>query len=342
MTRPPTWRDAAAPPGPPPTPAVRVDRAGVEQPQVAEPLRRRRHRLSGKASEVWAGYVFIAPVTLFLIVFQFYPLVRGAYLSMTKSGFFGGSQFTGLENYQRLLSDGDVLGAFRNSLVYTVIILAGVPLAMLIAVQLNMRGLKFRSWYRVVFFLPVVVLPVAAGLVWSTVFNGDYGPLNAALESVGLSGRSWLQDKSTALLCVGLVGVWSTLGYNVVLFLAGLQGIPSDLYDAASIDGAGRWRSLRSITVPMLTPVTFFVSVTSVITAMQMFDLMFTMIGVANGGVRNPVINDTQTVVYLFYRVGFIENDRGYASTIAVVLVLVVLVLTMIQFRLQRRWVNYA
>ena len=193
-----------------------------------------------------------------------------------------------------------------------------------------------------VFFLPVVVLPVAAGLVWSTVFNGEYGPLNAALETVGIPGRSWLQDKTFALLCVGLVGVWSTLGYNVVLFLAGLQSIPNELYDAAAIDGAGRWRSLRSITVPMLTPVTFFVSVTSVISAMQMFDLMFTMIGTSSGGVRNPVINDTQTVVYLFYRVGFIENDRGYASTIAVVLVAVVLVLTLIQFRLQRRWVNYA
>jgi multiple sugar transport system permease protein len=305
------------------------------------PDRPRRGR-SGRSVEAWAGYLFIAPVTVFLVIFQFYPLVRGGYLSMTESGFFGGSTFTGFDNYARLLADEDVVGAFRNSVVYTLIILAGVPVAMLIAVQLDLRGIRFKSLYRVIFFLPVVVLPVAAGLVWSTVFNGEYGPLNAALEAVGIPGQSWLQDRRFALLAVGLVGVWSTLGYNVVLFLAGLQSIHPELYDAAAIDGAGRWRTIRSITVPMLTPVTFFVSVTSVITAMQMFDLMFTMIGVANGGVRNPVINDTQTVVYLFYRVGFIENDRGYASTIAVVLVAVVLVLTLIQFRLQRRWVNYA
>ena len=111
--------------------------------------------------------------------------------------------------------------------------------------------------------------------------------------------------------------------------------------DAAALDGAGKFRTFRSITIPLLTPVTFFVSVTSVILAMQMFDLMYTMVGVANGGLRNPVVNDTQTVVYLFYEVGFTENDRGYASAIAVLLMVVVLAATFVQFRLQRRWVEY-
>jgi multiple sugar transport system permease protein len=301
---------------------------------------RRRH--GGTAGREWlAGYLFIAPVAILLGIFQLYPMVRGAYLSMTESGFFGGSTFSGLTNYQRLFSDSEVLGALRNSVIYTVVVLAGVPLAMVIANLLNLKGIRFKTGYRVLFFLPVVVIPVAAGLTWSTVLNGDYGPVNAVLEAVGIPGQAWLQDKRFALLAVGLVGVWSTLGYNVVLFLAGLQNIPQDYYDAASLDGAGPVKMFRNVTVPMLTPVTFFVSVTSVITAMQMFDLMFTMIGVANGGLRNPIINDTQTVVYLFYRVGFVENDRGYASAIAVLLLVIVLALTAIQFRLQRRWVEY-
>ena len=311
----------------------------------AEPAGRggggRKRWSEARRKEAVAGYLFIAPITLGLLVFQFYPMVRGAYLSMTESGFFGGSTFNGLANYRRLFQDEEVAGAFRNSLVYTLIILLGVPLAMLIAAQLNAKGLRFQTGYRVIFFLPVVVIPVAAGLVWSTVFNGDYGPLNAALEWVGIPGRAWLQDPHFALIAVGIVGIWSTLGYNVVLFLAGLQNIPQDMYDAAALDGAGRFQTFRSITIPLLTPVTFFVSVTSVILAMQMFDLMYTMVGVANGGLRNPVVNDTQTVVYLFYEVGFTENDRGYASAIAVLLMVVVLAATFVQFRLQRRWVEY-
>ncbi len=305
-------------------------------------VKRPARRHGGTAGREWlAGYLFIAPVVVLLGIFQLYPMVRGAYLSMTESGFFGGSAFSGLANYQRLFSDSEVLGALRNSVIYTVVVLAGVPLAMVIAALLNLKGIRFKTGYRVLFFLPVVVIPVAAGLTWSTVLNGDYGPVNAVLEAVGIPGQAWLQDKRFALVAVGLVGVWSTLGYNVVLFLAGLQNIPQDFYDAASLDGAGPVRMFRNVTVPLLTPVTFFVSVTSVITAMQMFDLMFTMIGVANGGLRNPIINDTQTVVYLFYRVGFVENDRGYASAIAVLLLAIVLALTAIQFRLQRRWVEY-
>lgn len=308
---------------------------------AARPASRRGRRMT-RAKEAAAGYLFIAPVVVGLAAFQLYPLLRGAYLSMTKSGFFGGSRFTGLENYGRLLGDPEVLAAFRNSLIYTVVILLGVPVAMVIAVLLNTSGLRLRSAYRVLFFLPVVVIPVAAGMTWSTVLNGDYGPLNAVLGAIGIPGRSWLQDPHFALLAVGVVGVWSTLGYNIVLFIAGLQNISQDMYDAAALDGAGPLRTFRSITAPLLTPVTFFVSVTSVIAAMQMFDLMFTMIGISNGGTRNPVINDTQTVVYLFYRVGFVENDRGYASAIAVSLLLVVLAATIVQFRLQRRWVEYA
>lgn len=311
---------------------------------TSNPLRGRsgRWRSSRRRREALTGVAFIGPLVVFLGIFQFWPLLRGAQLSFTTSGFFGGSEWSGLDNYRQLFQDAEVLHAFGNSLKYTLMILAGIPVALVLAALLNTRGLRCRSVYRTLFFLPVVIMPAALGLSWSTLLNGDYGPVNTALEWVGLEGRSWLQDPTFALVAVGVVGVWSTLGYNIVLFLAGLQAIPRDTYEAAAIDGAGKARQFFSVTVPLISPTTFFVSVTSVLTAIQMFDLMYIMIGAnANQGQRNPAINDAETVVYLFYEYGFVKNDRGYASAIAVVLLFVAMALTVVQFRIQRRWVRY-
>jgi multiple sugar transport system permease protein len=313
------------------------------------PRRRRTGKISrprkGLASrrEALAGLLFITPAVAFIGTFQLWPLVRGMYLSLTTSGFFGGSTFTGLDNYRRLLADQEVLQAAGNSVKYTLIVLLGVPVAMAVAAMLNVAGLKGATLFRVMFFVPVVVMPTAIGLAWSTMLNGSYGPVNSMLELFGISGRSWLQDPVFALVCVGIVGLWSHLGYNIILFLAGLQSIPSSLYEAAAIDGAGRLRQFFQITVPLLTPTTFFLVVTGVLQAMQMFDLMYIMIGAnAGGGVQNPAINDAQTVVYLYYETAFVDNDRGYASAIAVALLVVIMLLTLVQFRLQKRWVQYA
>jgi multiple sugar transport system permease protein len=261
---------------------------------------------------------------------------------MTETGYFGGSEFIGLDNFARLFVDPEVLGAFRNSVVYTLVVLAGVPISAVIASLMNNPSLRLRPFFRALFFLPVVTIPAAAGLAWGTLLNGNYGPLNHVLGLVGIDGPYWLQDPNYALLAVAVVGIWSTLGYNMILFMAGLKGIPREMYEAAELDGAGRLRQFFSVTIPLLSPTTFFVSVTSVITSMQMFDLMYIMIGADQGvGLRNPAIEDTQTVVYLFYTYAFKENDRGYASALAVVLLLAVLALTFIQFRFQRRWVHY-
>lgn len=295
-----------------------------------------------RGGEAITGLLFIAPVTLGLVIFQLWPLLRGGYLSLTESGYFGGSTFVGLENFRRLLTDTEVLRAFVNSAVYTLVLLLGVPLGIVVAALMNTRRLRLKSTYRALFFLPVVTIPAAAGLAWGTLLNGEYGPLNQALELFGIEGRNWLQDPATALLAVAVVGIWSSLGYNIVMFMAGLQGIPRELYEAAELDGAGRVRQFLSVTLPLLTPTTFFVSVTTVIGAMQMFDLMYIMVGARIGGnLRNPAIDDAQTVVYLFYTYGFVENDRGFASTIAVALLILVIGLTAVQFRLQRRWVHY-
>ncbi|WP_144881436.1 carbohydrate ABC transporter permease [Microbacterium paraoxydans] len=301
----------------------------------APPSGGRRRRRTPGASPLWA-LVFLGPTALGLAVFYLWPTVRTLIISFTKSGPFGGAEWIGFENYVRLFQDPELLGALRNTAVYTVIALIGIPLAVGIAALLNTTGLKGRSAYRTLYFIPVVTMPAAIALVWRMIYNGDYGVLNAALGAVGIEGRSWLTDPNTALIAIAVVGIWAGLGTNIVIFLAGLQGIPDTIMEAADLDGAGPVRKFFSITIPLLSPSIFFVSVISVIGALQVFDLIYMMLGRSN-----PAMPNTRTVVYLFYEAGFLDNDRGYAAAVAFLLLLIILVLTIVQFRLQKKWVHY-
>ncbi|MCT1479425.1 carbohydrate ABC transporter permease, partial [Microbacterium sp. p3-SID336] len=293
-----------------------------------------RRRTPG-ASPWWA-LVFLGPTALGLAVFYLWPTVRTLLISFTKTGPFGGSEWVGWENYARLFQEPELLGALRNTAIYTVIALIGIPIAVAIAALLNTAGLKGRSAYRTLYFIPVVTMPAAIALVWRMIYNGDYGVLNAALGAVGIEGRSWLTDPNTALVAIAVVGIWAGLGTNIVIFLAGLQGIPDTIMEAADLDGAGPVRKFFSITIPLLSPSIFFVSVISVIGALQVFDLIYMMLGRSN-----PAMPNTRTVVYLFYEAGFLDNDRGYAAAVAFLLLLIILVLTVVQFRLQKKWVHY-
>lgn len=296
-------------------------------------MRRRRSRLKGSP---WWVLLFIGPTTAGLVVFYLWPTVRTIGLSFTESGPFGGSELNGVDNYVDLLDSGELGTALLNSAIYTVITLAGIPLALAIAALLDARGLRGRTVYRTLFFLPVVTMPAAIAIVWRLLYNGDYGVINQALAVVGIDGPSWLTTPGFALVAIGVVGIWSGLGTSIVIFLAGLQGVPSALKEAAALDGAGPVRIFRSVVLPMISPSIFFVSVTSVIGALQVFDLVFLMLGR-----NNPALPSTRTIVYLFYDAGFIRQEPGYAAAIAVVLLLVILAMTVLQFRLQRRWVHY-
>jgi len=304
----------------------------VPEPQI--PGTRRRRRSPG-ASPWWA-LVFLGPTALGIAAFYLWPTVRTLIISFTKSGPFGGAEWVGIENYTRLFQDPELIGALRNTAIYTIIALIGIPLAVGIAALLNTAGLKGRSAYRTLYFIPVVTMPAAIALVWRMIYNGDYGVLNAALGAVGIEGRSWLTDPNTALVAIAVVGIWAGLGTNIVIFLAGLQGIPDTIMEAADLDGAGPVRKFFSITIPLLSPSIFFVSVISVIGALQVFDLIYMMLGRSN-----PAMPNTRTVVYLFYEAGFLDNDRGYAAAIAFLLLVIILILTIVQFRLQKKWVHY-
>jgi multiple sugar transport system permease protein len=288
-------------------------------------------------SEWWWAYLFILPTTLGLGIFSLWPIVETFYYSFTTWAAFGGHDWSGLKNYQKVFRDHELLQASINTIVYTAVTLTSVPLAIIIAALLNRPGMIGLGIYRTLYFLPVVTLPSAVALMWKLLYSGDYGLINWLLSLVGIAGPYWLSDSKSAIFAIGAVAVWSSVGYNMVILLAGMQTIPRDYYEAAEIDGAGPIRQFFSITVPLLTPSIFFVGVITIINAFQAFDLVYLMIGV-----NNPALEKTQTVVYFFFQRGFVDHNGGYAAAIAFLLMIAVLILTGIQFRLQRLWVHYA
>jgi multiple sugar transport system permease protein len=191
--------------------------------------------------------------------------------------------------------------------------------------------------FQVLHFLPVVTTPAAVSVVWRLLYNGDSGMVNYGLSLVGIDGPYWLSTPVVSIIAVGVVGAWMSLGFNMIILGAGLRSIPVELYEAAELDGAGPWRQLLSITIPQLTPSIFFVTVMTAIGSFKVFDLIYVMIGH-----DNPAIDDLQTLVYLFYFQGFQVNDKGYAAAIGITMLVVIALVTLGQFRLQRRWVHYA
>ncbi len=284
----------------------------------------------------WA-YLMIAPLMLGLLVFYIWPVFQTFYFSFTKWGAFGKYHWTGLSNYAQLLLDPDLGGALRNTLIFTVLsVPGGIALSLLVAVLLNQK-IRGVAVYRTLYFLPAVTMPAATAVVWKWLYNGDYGLINSVLGLVHIQGPRWVSDSHIALYSLILVAIWSSIGNNMVLFLAGLQGIPATYYEAASLDGAGPFHIFFRITLPLLSPTIFFTTVISLIGAFQVFDLIFLMFGPTS-----LVIDSTQSVVYLFYKNAFLIENKGYAATIAVLLFVIILGVTAIQFQLQKRWVHYS
>jgi multiple sugar transport system permease protein len=314
--------------------------AGIElaEKRVVAPAAQRRRRMI-KSDYIW-GYLMIAPLMIGLLIFYIWPVFQTFYFSFTTWGAFGKYHWSGLSNYQQLLSDPDLLGALRNTFVYTAIsVPCGIALSMLVAVLLNQK-ICGTSIYRTLYFLPVVTMPAAIAVVWRWLYNGDYGVINYLLSLVSIRGPYWVSDPHVALYAIILIAIWSSVGYNMILFLAGLQGIPRTYYEAAAIDGAGRVPTFFRITLPLLSPTTFFALVISVINALQVFDLVYLIAGAGNGG--DLALESMQTVVYLFYKDAFVLDNKGFAAAIAMLLFVIILIITIVQMQLQKRWVYYS
>ncbi len=298
---------------------------------------RTRARRSPTSSGLWP-VLFVGPLLLGVLVFYYYPIFKNLWLSFTKSNAFGGNEkFVGLENYADLLARPDLLSAIGNTLLYTAVVLLAIPLSVLIASLIELPGLKFASLYRVLFFMPYLAMPTAITQVWKIVFNGNFGVLNQTAKALGIEDPPyWLSTPGFAIAAVAIFGLWASIGFNVIILSAGLKAIPRELYEAASIDGASSVRQFTSVTVPLLTPSIFFLTIMQTIGGFQLFDALFAMIGSSN-----PAMVQSRSLVFLFYNEAFINNDKGSGAAVAMVILLFVAIVTLIQFIGQRKWVNY-
>lgn len=280
------------------------------------------------------GYAFLAPSFAVLLVFIFVPLLFSLYLSVHQWNVISASKpFVGLDNFKALFGDRLFWRAFVNTVLYTLHVPVGMALALLIAVLLN-RDIRGVNLWRAVFFLPSISSLVAVAMVWQWIYHPEFGLANYTLRLLGLSKLGWLTNPSTSLLSVMIVNVWIGVGYQMVIFLAGLKSIPAAFYEAARIDGATAWQQFRHVTLPLLRPTTFFVLVTSVIGSFQVFTLIFVM---TEGG----PLHSTDVVVFHIYQNAYDFLKMGYASAMAWLLFLVILTITWVQFRFLGKKVSY-
>lgn len=305
----------------------------TKQKDAAKTLNKRMK--SNYKDYAWA-YFMVAPTIIGLIVLNIWPLIQTIYLSFNKTSDFGTNEWVGLKNYIHMFSDVAVFKATMNTLKYTVVFVpVCVMLSLVIAVLLNSK-IKGKTIYRTIYFLPMVSAPAAIAMVWRWLYSSDFGLINYLLSLIGIHGPRWLGDPKYALLSIIIVGIWSYVGYNMIILLAGLQEISKSYYEAAKIDGASPVRQFFYITLPLVSPTLFFVVVTSMIAGLQVFDLIFMMIDKTSIS-----MDSTQSLVYLFYKYSFVMNDKGYGSAIVVLLLAIILLITVIQLKLQEKWVHY-
>ncbi|MFL5567162.1 MAG: carbohydrate ABC transporter permease [Gemmatimonadaceae bacterium] len=282
-----------------------------------------------------AGWLFAAPALILIFVFFFLPVGASLLLSVTDFDIYAvgdpsNARFIGSANYSRLLHSPESWKALKNTFIFA---LVGGPLtvgaSLAAALLVNAKLARFRGFFRTVYFIPFVTTLVAVSVVWRYMYHPQYGLIDYTLAKVGVKGPDWLGDPHWALAAIILMSVWKNFGYNMLIFIAGLQAIPQDLYDAAEIDGAGPVRRFSAVTLPLLGPTLLFVGVITMIGYFQLFSEPYVM---TQGG----PLRATTSVVLMMYEEGFRWWRMGYAAAIAFVLFVVILIATLVQFRLQK------
>jgi multiple sugar transport system permease protein len=280
-----------------------------------------------RKSEGFSAFLFLSPTLIIFSTFILFPVFFSFYLSFQQWNMFSTeTAFVGFDNYIRLLQNPEFWQVLKNTAIYTIgTVPLNMAMSLAIAYVLNKKiiGKKF---LRTAFFAPVIISPVAAAVIWRWIYDPNFGLMNYAIGFFGVDAINWLNDPTAAMIALIIMGVWKTFGINMVLFAAGLEGIPEQYYEAAEIDGASRWSKFWNITLPLLTPTTFFIMVMSMITSFQVFDIVYVL---TQGG----PLGSTKVLVFYVYEQAFQFFEMGYASAISYFLFVLLAFLTMIQVK---------
>jgi multiple sugar transport system permease protein len=281
------------------------------------------------------GWLFISPIMLGVLAFYVLPILTSLYTSFTNADGFTPSRWVGLANYERMFTrDRYFLDSVVNTLYYVVghiPLTIGAALGLALLCNRKMRGVTL---FRTAYFIPVITNVVAISLVWNYFYLPRIGVLNSTLSVLGILGPAWLDDPRWAMFSVIVVSVWFGVGFPMMILLAGLQNVPEIFYDAARVDGASAWGRFRHVTLPLLTPSLFFLTITQFISSFQVFGIIYVLTAGGPG-------NATAVYIYYLYQNAFQQSRMGYASAMAWVLFIVIATVTVVQWKLQKRWVVY-
>ncbi|WP_246427609.1 carbohydrate ABC transporter permease [Paenibacillus phyllosphaerae] len=288
--------------------------------------------------EALVGWLFLAPELIGIVVLYVFPVVFSLYLSLSDWNLVGGLQsikFVGLDNYVEMFHDEKVIHALKNNFVYTLLTVpVGMALSLILAVLIHTK-VYGQDYFKVAFFVPYISSIIAIGAVWSALYHPSLGPINQFLTSIGVSDPpKWLADPDFALLSIAIIAIWAGIGYQIVIYMAGLTSIPDDYYEAASIDGATALQKFRMITLPLLGPTNSFLFITLLMGSFKVFDLIAFL---TSGGPNNA----STVIVYRIYEEGFVNFRMGYASAISWLLFAIVGVVTFISWQIQKNKVTY-
>jgi multiple sugar transport system permease protein len=312
--------------------------ATVSSTATPGPRRRARRWAAGfKERDTWAAYAFLTPWMFGFVVFTAGPMIASFILSLTDYSIIGETHWVGWDNYDQLIHDPRVSLAIKNTLIYTALSVPAIMIFSLALAMLLARVGRAAGIFRTIFYMPVMTPAVAVGVLYLLLFNGDFGLINRALEVVGIHGPYWTSDPNWMKPGLVLIALWA-VGANVVIYLAALTGVPRQLYDAAAMDGASRWRRFKDVTLPMISPALFFTLIILTIAGLQTFEQVYTAFFNAN----TPTGNDAALfyVIYLFQQ-AFTYFHMGYASALAWLLFVIIAIVTVIQIVLSRRFVYY-
>ncbi|WHY01222.1 sugar ABC transporter permease [Neobacillus sp. DY30] len=297
----------------------------------------KEEKITKEKSENLTGILFVSPMLIGVSVLVLLPIFATFALSFADWSFItplSQLKWVGFDNFTRLFEDTVFLKSLRNNAIFVLTVPICMAISLLIAVTID-RNVYLKGFFKVAFFMPYISSVVAIAVVWQVLFHPSQGPINQVLMSLGIENPPlWIADPNYALISIMIIQIWISIGFNMIIYLAGLQSIPRDLYEAADIDGANAWVKFRHITLPMISPTSFFLFITGIISTFKVFDLIAVL---TKGG----PMNSTSMIVWNLYDTAFVNLKIGYASAMAVVLFIVVFGITVFQWIGQKKWVNY-